>query len=93
MLKFNPIGEKVIIEEVDKSNMITEGGVYLPSSPKDKIFFTVKTVGNGKSVQENTEVGDSVVIKEYSGQDFDLLGQKGKVVDFSDILIIVKQEK
>ncbi len=82
-----PIGEKVLLEPIEKETKTT-GGIYIPeSAQKEKKEGIIKSVGtyiDGRALP--VRVGDRVVYGGYSSEEFEHQGKKYFLIDIKDIL-------
>jgi chaperonin GroES len=74
---FKPLGNRVVVEPSDEEESLTSGGIYIPDTAKEKPQAgTIVAVGpgkltdDGKRIQMEVEVGDSVVYSKYSGTEY-----------------------
>ncbi len=100
-MKFQPLGDRVIIKPLEAENK-TKGGIVLPDTVKEKPQEgKVVAVGKGKVLDNGTvhkldvSVGDIVLYGKYSGTEVSTKdGEEYLIVREDDILAIVtKSEK
>ncbi len=95
MTKVRPIGDKIFIQPL-KAEEKTKSGIILPDSAKEKPKQAkVLAVGEGKFVDGTikpltVKVGDTVLIKEWGGDEIKLDGETYKIIDEEDILGIIE---
>ncbi len=97
-MKFQPLGDRVIIKPTEAENK-TKGGIVLPDTVKEKPQEgKVVAVGKGKALDNGTvqklevSVGDVVLYGKYSGTEVTSKdGEEYLIVREEDILAIVKQ--
>jgi len=84
MAKLAPLGDYVIIKQLEAEEM-TQSGLYIPESAKEKPFKgEVIAVGPGtKDIEMHVKEGDIVLYKKYAGDDVKVDGQK---------LIVLRQD-
>ena len=86
-MKIEPIGERVLIEQVKKEEK-TSGGIYLPEEAqkerKEGIVISVGTFKDGKQLP--LQKGDKVIYGGYSSEDLELDGKKYLLIEFKDIV-------
>ena len=86
-MKIEPIGERVLIEQVKKEEK-TSGGIYLPEEAqkerKEGIVISVGTFKDGKQLP--LQKGDKVIYGGYSSEDLELEGKKYLLIEFKDIV-------
>eukprot|EP01023_Acetabularia_acetabulum_P043547 TRINITY_DN4351_c0_g1_i1.p1 TRINITY_DN4351_c0_g1~~TRINITY_DN4351_c0_g1_i1.p1 ORF type:complete len:240 (-),score=54.71 TRINITY_DN4351_c0_g1_i1:198-917(-) len=91
--KLQPLGDRVLIK-IDESSEVSSGGVFLPSSGKDKPQSGVvvrtgagKIEDDGNLKKVSVKEGDRVVYFKYAGDDMETTdGKKYVVVHQTDIL-------
>lgn len=94
-MKIKPIGDKIFIQPL-KAEEKTKSGIILPDSAKEKPKQAkVLAVGEGKFVDGkikplSVKVGDTVLIKEWGGDEVKIDNETYKIVDEDDILGIVE---
>ena len=94
-MKVKPLGDKVFIEPI-KEEAKTQSGIYLPDSAKEKPKQAkVLAVGEGKMVDGKlhpltVKLGDTVLVKEWGGDEIKIDGKEYKIVNEEDILGIVE---
>jgi len=95
MTKIKPIGDKIFIQPL-KAEEKTKSGIILPDSAKEKPKQAkVLAVGEGKFVDGKikpltVKVGDTVLIKEWGGDEVKIDNETYKIVDEDDVLGIVE---
>lgn len=94
MNELQPVNQNVILDiSEDASEQKTKGGIYIPDTAKEKPKYArVKAI----ATLENPEIsiGDTVVYKEFSGNEVEFDGKKYLIIPYADILAkIVKTEK
>jgi chaperonin GroES len=82
-----PLGSRVLIA-VDKKEEMTEGGIYIPESARDDKEATTGEVLEIGADAEMVSAGDVVVFDKYAGQDINIEGFHGKLIDEADILAV-----
>jgi chaperonin GroES len=86
MNELQPINQNVLLELDDnKAEQKTASGLIIPDSAKEKQNIgTVTALGT----IENAElaVGDKVLYKEFSGNEFEFEGKKLLMIQYADIL-------
>ncbi len=93
--KLKPLGDKVVIKQIDEK-AVTTTGIVLPTSSKEKSQQAeVVAVGNGgvvdgKEVVMEVSVGDVVIYSEFAGTKVKLEGQEYIILRQNDILAIVE---
>ena len=92
-MEIKPLGERVLLEPVEKETK-TAGGIYLPeeSKPerKEGLVLAVGTTKEGKDLP--LQKGDRVLYGGYSHEDIEIDNKKYILVEFKDIMAkIVKR--
>ncbi|MCH2161118.1 MAG: co-chaperone GroES [Phycisphaerales bacterium] len=90
-MNVRPLGDKIIVKREEAAEM-TDSGIYLPESAKDKPKQgTVMALGNGNLNRETGEYipftvkkGDTVIFSSYSGTEVK--------IDDSDYLIMTEED-
>lgn len=94
-INLKPLGSRVVVEPLEQED-VTAGGLFLPETAKEKPQKgTVLSVGpgdrddNGKRIQLDVNVGDTVLFAKYAGTEIKLDGKKLLILRESDLLAIV----
>lgn len=94
-MKIKPLFDRVVL--LPKENQEeTKGGIILPTAAQEKSqLATVVAVGqggelDGKKIEIQVKVGDSVLYAKYSGTEITVEDKKYVVVRQADILAIVE---
>ena len=86
-MKIKPIGEKVLIKQIDKEEK-TAGGIYIPESAKEERkegeIVAVGQYKNGDELPLNE--GDKIIYGGYSTDKIEIDGSTLIFIDFKDIL-------
>lgn len=95
-LNLKPLGSRVVVEPLEE-NDVTAGGIVLPETAKEKPQKgVVLSVGpgdrddEGKRIQMDVVVGDTVLFAKYGGTEIKYDGKKLLIMRESDLLAIVK---
>lgn len=86
-----PFGNRIIVRP-DKPETTTASGLYIPETSKQKaITGLVIAVGRGKYidgtlVQPEAQIGDRIIINQYSGTEYKVDDEVIIIIDDSDIL-------
>jgi chaperonin GroES len=95
-MSLKPLGSRVVIEPTEQEE-ITSGGIVLPETAKEKPQKgTVLATGpgerddDGKRIQMDVKVGDTVLYAKYAGTEIKVEGKKLLILKESDILAIVE---
>jgi chaperonin GroES len=94
-LNLKPLGSRVIVEPTEE-NEITAGGIVLPETAKEKPQKgLVLAAGpgdrddDGKRIEMDVKVGDTVLFAKYGGTEIKVDGKKLLILRESDLLAIV----
>jgi len=95
-MKVRPLGDKIIVKR-DEAESVTDSGIYLPESAKDKPKQgKVIALGNGNLNKETGErmpftvkKGDDVIFSSYSGTEIKIDGEDLLIMTEDDILGII----
>ncbi len=94
--KIQPLADRVIVKPKEAEET-TKGGIILPDTAKEKpIEGKIVAVGSGKVTEEgkiinlNVKVGDTVLYGKYSGTEINVEGDEYLIMRESDIYGIVK---
>ena len=76
-ISFKPLGNRIVVEPLEKDEQMSAGGIYIPDTAKEKPQEgTVVAVGegrlsdDGKRVPMEVKVGDIVVYSKYGGTEY-----------------------
>ena len=84
MLNFKPLGNRVVVKVIDKSNETTASGLIIPEASKEKpLEGEVVAIG---TLQEDIKVGDKVLYGKFSATDLKLDGITYLIMTEDDIL-------
>ncbi len=96
-INIRPLGDRLIVEPVEKEETIAGGMLVLPETAKEKPQQgTVLAVGagrrddDGKRIEMDVEVGMTVLFAKYGGTEIKLSGKKLLIMKESDVLGIVE---
>jgi chaperonin GroES len=94
--KIQPLADRVIVKPKEAEET-TKGGIILPDTAKEKpIEGKIVAVGSGKVTEEgkvinlNVKVGDTVLYGKYSGTEINVEGDEYLIMRESDIYGIIK---
>ena len=94
-----PLGDRVLLTELDKEAEKTVGGIIIPDSVRqeDVKRAKVEAVGDGLftqsgvSIPMSVKVGDEVILPGYhQGQEIKIGGTKYIVIRESEILMVIR---
>ena len=93
MVKFAPLGERVIIKPIEQDEVTTSSGIILPDTAREKPQEgEVIAVGlgrlndEGKRVSMETKVGDRVIYSKFAGTEYKDDSDEYLILRESDIL-------
>ena len=91
-----PLEDRILVKPIEKSN-VTESGLYLPESSKEKpIQGEVVAMGpgrlldNGKRADLSVKNGDTVVYGKYAGTEVEIKNVTHLIVRESELLGVVE---
>ena len=96
-MNVKPLGDKLIVKRADPQQM-TESGIYLPESAKDKpregeIIATGKGILNresGEYIPFSVKAGDKVIFTSYAGTEIKVDNAEYLIMTEDDILGIIE---
>ena len=87
-----PLEDRVLVKPVEE-DMVTEGGIYLPETAKERpMRGTVVAVGpgkrldNGKRAEMSIRKGDTVVYGKYAGSEIEIKGAEHLILRETEVL-------
>lgn len=93
--KFRPLGYRVLVRRLEAEETL-KGGILLPDSAKKKqekaevvALGTGKTDKSGKNIPLPVNVGDTILMEKYSGQEVTLDDQEYVIVRGDDIIAVI----
>ena len=96
-LNIRPLGDRLIIEPVEQEETIAGGMLVLPETAKEKpqqgkvlAAGAGRRDDDGKRIEMDVEVGQTVLFAKYAGTEIKLGGKKLLIMKESDILGIVE---
>ena len=76
-IMFKPLGNRVVVEPIERDEQVSSGGIYIPDTAKEKPQEgKVVAVGPGRMTDEakrvpmEIAVGDVVVYSKYGGTEY-----------------------
>ncbi|MEK7644556.1 MAG: co-chaperone GroES [Patescibacteria group bacterium] len=96
-MSIKPLGDHVVVKLLEKEE-VTASGIVLPDTidKKEKAEGKVVAVGPGKMLETGArgamevEVGDTVLIKKWGGDEVEVKGEDYKIISAEDILAILE---
>ncbi len=97
MVKFTPLGERLIVKPLDEEQTTTSG-IILPDTAKEKPQEgEVVAVGPGRVTDDGARVpmevqtGDRIIYSKYAGTEYKDEGQEYLILRESDVLAKVNR--
>jgi len=94
--KIKPLGNRVVLEQMESSEQI-KGGIVIPDTAKEKPQeYKVIAVGpgkvddNGKKIPMDIKAGDVVLTSKYGGTEVKYDDKEYKIISADDILAIIE---
>jgi chaperonin GroES len=95
-VKLQPLGDRIVVQR-EESEGVTEGGIFLPDSAKDKpTRGTVVSVGDGKLLDDGSrgemqvQVGDRVLFTSYAGENIEIGDAEYVLMSESEVLAVLE---
>ena len=96
-MKLRPLGDRIIVKPFAKEEM-TKSGIILPDTidkerPEQGEVIEVgpgKLLENGSRVTPNVKIGDKILFKKYSPDEFKLDDVEYLVLSESDIMAVIE---
>jgi chaperonin GroES len=92
MAKLQPLADRVLVKPVEKEAK-TKSGIYLPDTAKEKpqegkviAVGPGKMTDDGKRVEMDVKVGDTVIYAKYGGTEIKVDDEEMMILRESDIL-------
>ena len=96
-LKLRPLGDRVVVEPVEREETFAGGALVMPETAKEKPQQgQILAVGpgrlddSGKRVAMEVSVGDKVLYAKYSGTEIKIENKKVLILKEADILAVVE---
>ncbi len=94
-MKIKPLSDRVLVEPV-KEDEVSEGGIIIPDSAKEKpqegkvvAVGTGKIDENGKIIPFNVKKGDLILMPKYGGTEVKIGGNEYQIMREDDILAVI----
>ncbi len=91
-LNLQPMADRILVKPIEKEQ-VTKGGIFLPDTAKEKPQEgKVVAAGpgrlseEGKRIEMDVKVGDTVVYAKYGGTEIKLEGDEYMILNERDIL-------
>jgi chaperonin GroES len=94
--KLKPLGDRLVVKPIEQEET-TASGLVLPETAKEKPQQgNVEAIGpgrrddDGKRIEMDVAVGDTVLYAKYAGTEIKIAGQKLLIRKESDVLAILE---
>ena len=98
MANVRPLGDRVLVEPIEREETIAGGALLLPETAKEKpqqgkvlAVGAGKRDDAGKRIDPDVEEGQMVLFVKYAGTEIKLDGKKLLIMKESDILGIIEE--
>ena len=94
-MKLKPLRDRVVVQPLEGESK-TKSGIIIPDTAKEKSHRgKVLAVGEGKTHEGKlmpvaVKVGETVLYKEYAGDEFKLDGEEVVILKEEDIIAIIE---
>jgi chaperonin GroES len=94
-MKIKPLADRVVIKPLEQEAK-TKSGIIIPETAKEKsqkgeiIAVGPGKIEDGKRIDINVKVGDIILYKEYSGDEFKLDGEQVVILKEEDIIAVIE---
>ncbi|MDP2586389.1 MAG: co-chaperone GroES [Candidatus Komeilibacteria bacterium] len=96
-MKLKPLGDNIVVKASGKED-VTKSGIILPETvdkekPEQGEVMAVgagKVLENGSRAAMEIKVGDKIIFKKYSPDEFKIDGQEVLVLSASDVIAILE---
>ncbi len=96
-MNIRPLGDKIIVKPIEKEN-ITKSGIIIPDTadkerPEQGEVVAIgpgKILDNGQRAEMSVQVGNKVLFKKYSPDEFKLDDEELLVLSESDVIGIIE---
>lgn len=92
-ITIEPLGARVLVRPLEGEEK-TSGGILLPETAREKPQQgIIEAVGDEEEMTTDLKVGDRVIFPKYTGTEIKLDGVDYLIMDESDILARIKDNK
>lgn len=91
-----PLEDRVLVKPIEQET-VTEGGIYLPESAKERpVQGEVIAIGPGKTLENGNvaplavKKGDRVMYGKYAGSEIEIKGQEHLILRESELLGVLE---
>lgn len=98
-MKIQPLFDRVVLERVKEEQPKSASGLVLPMSQEEQpLVAKVIAIGNGfnsdgKQIEMQVEVGDTILYSKYSGSTFKFQNREVVIIRQNDILAKIIEKK
>lgn len=98
-MKIQPLFDRVVLERVKEEQPKSASGLVLPMSQEEQpLVAKVIAIGNGfnsdgKQIEMQVEVGDTILYSKYSGSIFKFQNREVVIIRQNDILAKIIEKK
>ncbi len=96
-INIRPLGDRVLVEPIEKEETIAGGMLVLPETAKEKpqqgqvlAVGTGRRDEDGERIPMDVKVGDMVLFAKYAGTEIKLDGKKLLIMKEGDLLGIIE---
>ena len=79
------IGNKILTQVKKNTEPVEKVGVFVVPDTND-VYDTVNVISVGEEIKANIKAGDTLLIYKNSGTDFEIDGEKYRMISITDIL-------
>ncbi|HLV44626.1 MAG TPA: co-chaperone GroES [Aggregatilineales bacterium] len=97
-LQLRPLGDRVVVEPIEREETFAGGQLVLPETAKEKPQQgQILAVGAGRKdedgdrIQMDVEVGQTILFAKYAGTEIKIDGKNLLILKESDILAIIEE--
>ena len=89
-MTIKPLGERVVIQKIEKEN-VTASGIVLPDTAKEEsniaeVIAVSEDLKNSEEIQCDVKAGDRVIYSKYAGNEVEIEGESVLVIKYQDLL-------
>ena len=96
-VKIKPLGDRVLVKQVEEEDEQMRGGIIIPDSAKEKpqesivvALGTGRKDDDGKDIPFEVKVGDKVLTSKYGGTEVNVGEEKYTLLRQDDILGVIQ---
>ena len=91
-VNLQPMADRLVVKPIEKEE-VTKGGIFLPDTAKEKpqegkviAVGPGRVTDEGKRIEMDLKVGDTVIYAKYGGTELKIEGEEYMILRESDIL-------